>query len=135
MPLTVRKADLQRNALVLFLIGPLILVVWYFGGSGPARPVPGSQWSRYEAQVRATVQTAGGAIGDAGCTMMGNLNAGLNCPVVSVRPETLYSAFVAQGWKPLSSDPTALVAEGARLSIGSSTDSSRIYVHVRLRQP
>jgi hypothetical protein len=135
MPLTVRKVDLKLSALALVLVGPLILVVWYFGGSGPARPIAGSEWSRYEAQVRATVQGAGGAIGDPGCTMMGNLNAGLHCPVVSVRPETLHSAFVAQGWKPLPSDPTALVAERAHLSVDSSSDPPRIYVHVRLRQP
>jgi hypothetical protein len=135
MPLTVRKVDLQRSALALLLVGPLILVVWYFGGSGPARPIAGSQWSRYEAQVRAAVQTAGGAIAESGCTMAGNLNAGLNCPVVSVRPETLHSTFIAQGWRPLSSDPTVLVADGARLSVDSSADSSRIYVHVRLHHP
>jgi hypothetical protein len=135
MPLTVRKVDFQRSALVLLLVGPLILVVWYFGGSGPARPIAGSQWSQYEAQVRVAVQSAGGAIGESGCTMAGNLNAGLNCPVVGVRPGTLHSTFVAQGWKALPSDPTALVAEGARLSIDSAADSSRLYVHVRLHQP
>jgi hypothetical protein len=119
---------------LLLLVGPLAFVVWYFSGSSPARPVPGSLWAEYETQVQSSVRGVGGSIGENGCEMFGNVNAGLQCPVVGVAPHTLLAAFAVAGWKRESSDSTELTNERARLSIHSAQDGSWVKVSVVLRK-
>jgi hypothetical protein len=128
------QPELVRAAMMLFLVGPLVLVVWYFSGNGSARPLAGSLWAQYESQVQTTVQNAGGSIGEKGCEMVGNVSAALICPVVGVAPHTLVTAFSVAGWKLEPSDSTTLSTEGARLSIHSAKDRSSVTVSIALRK-
>jgi hypothetical protein len=126
------KSPVLRNVLLLILISPLGLVIWYFGASGPARPLPGSEWAQYESQVRSTVQSVGGLIEEQGCSMIGNVNAALVCPVAGVTPNALLAAFSDAGWKPESASSST--RGGARLSVESIPNSSSVQVAVSLRR-
>ena len=128
------QSDLLRAAMLVLLAGPLVLVLWHFGRSGPVRPNPGSLWAQYESQIRRTVRGVGGSIGEGSCELFGNVNAGLVCPVVGVAPTVLVNAFTVDGWKPTPGGRAELSDERARLSVEAASDSSWVKVSVVLRK-
>ena len=128
------QSELVRAAALVLLVGPLAFVVWFFSGSGPARPVPGSLWAEYESEVQRTVRGVGASIGAGGCVMFGNVNAGLECPVVGVAPHALVTAFAAAGWSAASSGSAELAKDEARLSVESARDGSSVKVSITLRK-
>jgi hypothetical protein len=96
-----------RNIFILFLVVPLVAVLWFSGASTEPVPPAGALAESYEAEVLAGIRSAGGQPGQ--CSMSGNVNLGVTCKAKITSLAALVASFQARGWNAVQSQHEGIV--------------------------